>query len=216
MRFRICLLLLAGLCSQATNASSTYQYAGRNYDTISDNASLSGAYTESMAIAGQLTFTDPLSAILTPGLFFDTSGFITSYSLSDGRFMYDPMNSVIQTLAIKINPDGSIAAWDMEFRRSYPGEIGKIVGAISSTYDPREFADDSYSVQVTAAECTGLQDIGLAFPLCVETGPVDAALVQLFGPTVQPGTWSVVPVPAAVWLFGSALGLLGWMRRKTN
>jgi len=26
----------------------------------------------------------------------------------------------------------------------------------------------------------------------------------------------VVPVPAAVWLFGSALGALGWMRRRTN
>jgi len=29
-------------------------------------------------------------------------------------------------------------------------------------------------------------------------------------------TYSVVPVPAAVWLFGSALGLLGWVRRKAS
>jgi len=29
-------------------------------------------------------------------------------------------------------------------------------------------------------------------------------------------TFQVVPVPAAVWLFGSALGLLGWARRKST
>jgi hypothetical protein len=28
------------------------------------------------------------------------------------------------------------------------------------------------------------------------------------------GSVSAVPIPAAVWLFGSGLGLLGWMRRK--
>lgn len=28
------------------------------------------------------------------------------------------------------------------------------------------------------------------------------------------GRVNVIPVPAAVWLFGSALGLLGWMRRR--
>lgn len=29
-------------------------------------------------------------------------------------------------------------------------------------------------------------------------------------------TVNVVPIPAAAWLFGSALGLLGWMRRKVT
>ena len=32
---------------------------------------------------------------------------------------------------------------------------------------------------------------------------------------VRPGDVGVVPIPATAWLFGSALGLLGWMRRKS-
>lgn len=31
---------------------------------------------------------------------------------------------------------------------------------------------------------------------------------------ILPAFVTVIPVPAAVWLFGSALGLLGWVRRK--
>jgi hypothetical protein len=41
-----------------------------------------------------------------------------------------------------------------------------------------------------------------------------------FVPTPGASSWAdftpaVIPVPAAVWLFGSALGLLGWLRRKS-
>jgi len=28
-------------------------------------------------------------------------------------------------------------------------------------------------------------------------------------------TAAAIPVPAAIWLFGPALGLIGWMRRKS-
>jgi hypothetical protein len=44
------------------------------------------------------------------------------------------------------------------------------------------------------------------FALTVASGftPLDSIAMEVH----------VVPVPAAVWLFGSALGLMGWVRRK--
>ncbi len=38
----------------------------------------------------------------------------------------------------------------------------------------------------------------------------------LWGSAVRSGDISLVPVPAAVWLFGSALGLLGWLQRSAE
>jgi hypothetical protein len=47
--------------------------------------------------------------------------------------------------------------------------------------------------------------------LAVTGGAVIAGSAQGGGFTIS-GT--LVPIPAAVWLFGSALGLLGWVRRR--
>ncbi len=40
------------------------------------------------------------------------------------------------------------------------------------------------------------------------------ANVKAFLGTTGLTAWSVVPLPAAVWLFGSGLALLGWLRRR--
>lgn len=41
----------------------------------------------------------------------------------------------------------------------------------------------------------------------------DVPAVKLASASLSLDSIQVVPIPAAVWLFGSALGLLGWMRR---
>jgi len=51
-------------------------------------------------------------------------------------------------------------------------------------------------------------DGGDALTLTTETANKSSYVVQL--------TTAVVPVPAAVWLFGSALGLLGWIRSRVS
>jgi hypothetical protein len=40
--------------------------------------------------------------------------------------------------------------------------------------------------------------------------------ISLGTPSGEAMKFTVVPVPAAVWLFGSALGLLGWARRRST
>ena len=50
-------------------------------------------------------------------------------------------------------------------------------------------------------------------PLALVSDFATSGLVGGGNITVQD---SVIPVPAAFWLFGSALGLLGWMRRRQS
>jgi hypothetical protein len=42
----------------------------------------------------------------------------------------------------------------------------------------------------------------------------DGSAENVWALSASGGVASAVPVPAAVWLFGSALGLLGWLRQR--
>jgi len=48
--------------------------------------------------------------------------------------------------------------------------------------------------------------------LCINEDPCSSNNITLR--TFSGGSITAVPVPAAVWLFGSALAMLGWIRRK--
>jgi len=48
-----------------------------------------------------------------------------------------------------------------------------------------------------------------------QSGGVFSLAGGILGGASGTGSFAAVPVPAAVWLFGSALGLLGWVRRRT-
>jgi hypothetical protein len=74
----------------------------------------------------------------------------------------------------------------------------------------------------SAAVVPGSSSISGDFGSCANSGSgiLDAGTYQIFSSSSGSAyadysvTFSAVPIPAAVWLFGSALAGLGWMRRK--
>jgi len=81
-----------------------------------------------------------------------------------------------------------------------------------------------FNDSVSVAPLAGYQGVGnfdLTFSHTTEininiiSGRAEAGLVAGWSGDLEVVyTYNVIPLPAAVWLFGSGLGLLGWMKRK--
>lgn len=96
--------------------------------------------------------------------------------------------------------DDSELAFEMNNTRFIVGGMVGGAGAVRGGEDDFLFAWEPSDPQVFA----------FTYSICC-TGPPGQFHSGL---VLSSYSLTVVPIPAAVWLFGSALGLLGWMRRR--
>ena len=187
------LSVILALISFNSTAAVIYEYTGNNYDTTWTSPSM---FDTSMSITGSFTVDSKL--IDFNG---DITAQVTSYSFSDGVTTYtdaDPEGS--SQFIVNTDNNGDITSWIIDISDvdalSPNLEPGDIVNRITSGSSGEDFAQ-VYQCDFIVSGCVFSQ--------------IDGAFAY------NPGSWSVVPIPAAVWLFGSGLiGLAGLKKKRLS
>jgi hypothetical protein len=182
--------LLTSLAWQSPLAATMYQYSGNTYTWFPfDDDPPSGSYTDQMRITGYFNVNTALPASQAYTYIGDL---ITAYSFNDGRTTLTDTDSSIVRASVETDVSGDISRWEIQFARAVD--------------------EDTMDQIVFSIYTTNILSGGDNVDIMLYAGDKD----QAANPT-NPGVWTsavVVPIPTAVWLFGSALGLLGWMRRR--
>ncbi|MFW2406105.1 MAG: VPLPA-CTERM sorting domain-containing protein [Gammaproteobacteria bacterium] len=172
---------------------------------MDDDNPPAGSYTTAMNLTLTITLDAPLPAA---GSQIDFTSNLLSYSASDGRHVLTESNSTLSGFAF-VNQNSEIFGHLVTVKTGPLGlqdgdptglsEGDQLITMNTDFIDPGSAGDLASVIQCVAAPCI------------LGDGDFDRDLAQ--NRINIPGTWSIVPIPAAAWLFGSALGLLGWARR---
>lgn len=187
----IVLLLMAD-----ANAAVVYKYSGNNF------TSATAPYTTDMNMTLQFATASPLSA---PGGMTDITSQVLGFSMYDGRTTLT--NADAASLFV-VNIDaatGLPVEWSISAGNMFGVSIGERVNRMITFYQAFlgvDHAEEAVCVFIAPAAdaCRGFDSV------------VGAEVVNTPG---MVGGWSVVPVPAAIWLYGSGVaGLVALGRRK--
>lgn len=228
LRTRRCLPAILSLALAATLATTTAVASPLTYIASGTITDVTGDAAGSLTSIGagnlwSLLFTidpsEPDIAACDPGAgpcdYANGSGTLTigstvlSIAASPGGIVEivndtTTMSGTTDGIAFLLPGDGSLTPTQVD--GLFVGGIGLSLEFLAAT-----LADASLggSLGVTDAGFTGPQQGLLLFLSTEEGGGGDAAYLG-----ASTSYFAVVPVPAAAWLFGSALGLLGWARRR--
>ena len=188
----VCACLLSITVSPAV-ASVVYAYTGNLFNSFTDPSS----YDTSMSVTGTLTLAAPLDANLSQSVVMPSS-----FSFNDGINTITDDFATHSFFEFSTDQAGEITSWVVLLRQ------GSLVGA-------GEIEDEIFSRWVTGP--VGQDDGNILTCDEFDEEFFDCTVVSFdTGASItQPGVWTVVPAPAALWLFGSGLlGLVGISRRK--
>jgi hypothetical protein len=190
-------------------------YGVTNTMTLTVNAT--GTFTQSSwsITGGSVTWVDPNFACQQGGFGGDARGTLCSASATGGGF----------------NPTGGGLSWGMDTDGFKTGSTSASQitvnlaggGSVSLAGMIASLSIDA-SGNVTSGAGEFRRGSGSS-PSCVSNITYDTSTGKITCGSLTAGQLSitgtapaaeVIPVPAAVWLMGSALGLLGWVRRKAS
>ena len=199
IRFLSTILLFAAVPPSVSAA--TYLYTGNNYTSLTEY------YMSGMSVSGWFETAD----VLAPGLY--DSSVVTDYYFTDGVNSYtaNGVNSYAPAYST-MNAQFMINVYDPS---SFFAQVN-----LFATYSKLDPDAGDYFLDINN-QCTGCSGDGF-YDMAAVSHKYPALrsdyIHSTTGSATGKGEWTVtpapVPLPAAVWLFGSALAGLGFISRK--